>query len=147
MKKVFEFGKIDLNNIGKKVNLVTIEIKLINKENKGFCFSASGNVWNARHTDIEMGGQCLDEIKKLIPHNDTFNFIFDMWNKYHLNDMNAGTIKQAEALKNFKGDYTQQCKYLKSLDLLVDDGYRYGSAWLFREIPEQDLKKIIELLS
>ena len=145
MKKVFEFGKVAYNN-NKKENLVTVEVNLNNKEGKGFCFSVSGRIWNRIKTDCLSGGQILDEIKELIPNNETFNFIFDAWNKYHLNDLNAGTIKQSEALKDFKGDYTQQCDYLESLGLLSDDGYKYGSAWLFREIPKDDLNKIIELL-
>lgn len=145
MKKVFEFGKVAYHN-NKKENLVTVEVNLNNKEGKGFCFSASGMIWNRIKSDILCGGQNLDEIKKLIPNNETFNFIFDMWTKYHLNDLNVGTIKQTEALKDFKGDYTERCNYLQSLDLLIDDGYKYDSAWLFREIPKNDLDKIIELL-
>jgi len=30
-------------------------------------------------------------------------------------------------------------RFLESHDLLVDDGYKYGSAWLHEEIPEEVL--------
>ena len=42
-----------------------------------------------------MGGQCLDELTSYI-HDETFNEIFNLWTKYHLNDMHPECKHQAE---------------------------------------------------
>lgn len=41
-------------------------------------------------------GQCQDSIK---PANENQQLLLDLWNKYHLNDMQPGTPAQMEALK------------------------------------------------
>ena len=67
--------------------------------------------------------------------------------------MHAGTVKQEQALNDARkvgvrlSSYDDSCKYLESIGLLEDDGYKYGSAWLYREIPEDDLKEIVSLLA
>lgn len=70
----------------KKEDKVKIEIKL--KENR---FAMSG----------EHGGgcgQCQDSIQPT-PNQKK---LIDIWNAYHLNDMNAGTIKQEKVLTDYK---------------------------------------------
>lgn len=84
MKKIFNFGKINFEGKG-KVNLVTIEMEYKEKNEKK-CFSVRGNVWNARHSDIICGGQCLDTIAEYV-QDPVFIEIFRLWNLYHLNDM------------------------------------------------------------
>ncbi len=85
MKKIFDFGKIDYYGIGRKSNAVTVEIEYTEK-NEQKAFTASGNIWNAKHTNILTGGQCLDEIAKYIT-DPTFCEILRLWRLYHLNDM------------------------------------------------------------
>ena len=85
MEKIFKFGKIDFNGTGRKINDVTVETELKNTDN-GPEFTASGNVWNSAHTDIVMGGQCLDDLAKYI-HNPMFKKILRFWKLYHLNGM------------------------------------------------------------
>jgi hypothetical protein len=67
----------------------------------------------------------------------------DVWKKYHLNDMKAGTPKQEEALRKWRAKhkikewvYDESVKYLKSIGLYNDGGYRYGTGWLREEVPE-----------
>ncbi len=69
----------------------------------------------------------------------------DFWRKYHLNDLNAGTKSQSELIKsrNEKYDYKEVCKFLEDQNMLVDRGYRYGTAWLSREFPKDELLSII----
>jgi hypothetical protein len=150
MKKVIELGKVDFNGRGRKVNMVTIEVEL-----KKSVFSVCGNIWNGNKTDVFCGGQCLDTIKEYI-HTPAFSEIHRLWKLYHLNDLNAGTIAQAEAVdqwqaKGNKYDYVKVCEYLKSIGLYeVDFGgkpYRYGSGWIFYAIPENDLQKIKKILA
>jgi len=173
MEKTFNFGKIAYSSsVGNKINKVEVTIELQQKPNKDTVFSAHALIWNSTCTHILEGGQCLDTINEYptIHNNETFAVIYKMWKKYHLNDMHAGTERQEtalkEAIKNGKlpkhSDYTEQCEYLKTINLLDDeeylvpkqqrDGsvehvpYRYGSGWLYREIPEADLEIIRNLI-
>lgn len=82
-------------------------------------------------------GQCQDSIK---PANTEQFRLLEIWDKWHLNDMHAGTEKQEEAVKAWlkkgnKYDYTKVCHHLRGKQLQTDNGYKYGSAWLKRELP------------
>jgi hypothetical protein len=156
MKKTFTFPKVAYTS-SRRVNLPAIEVELRYKDNdiNRPVLSICGELWDARHTDIVMGGQCLDEMSKLgdLRFSTLFKKLRRLWKLYHLNDMHAGTVKQENALDDAKKSgikicsYDDSCKYLESIGLLVDDGYKYGSSWLYREIPEEDLKEIISLLA
>ena len=158
-KKCCYLGKIDFMNRNKKDCPVEIFVTLSDKTKKDIYYkelSISANVWNHTHSDIYMGGQCLDELAPYFKGNKTFDFLYDMWDKYHLNGMNAGTIEQEDALKEAvkngeltsygANNYENTCNYLKSVGLyeVEVDGkpYKYGSGWLVREIPEDDLERI-----
>jgi hypothetical protein len=133
MKRKFTF------ELKKNKARATVEIELTDNG----VFTASG------HT-AHYAGQCLEEINKEIKPNKTFDLIYKMWKLHHLNDMHAGTEKQEQALaEKFNGVnaniYTEQCEYLESIGLLVDNGYKFGSGWLKREIPTEDLQLIKSL--
>lgn len=85
MKRIFEFGEIDFEGKG-KVNLVTIEMEYKDKRDEKKVLSISGNVWNARKTDVVCSGQCLDTIAEYIS-DPVFTEIHRLWKLYHLNDM------------------------------------------------------------
>lgn len=160
MKKIFEMGKIAYHKKN-ATNRVTIEVELKDTK-KGEVFSASGKVWTESGSDIVMGGQCLDELAQYesISNNETFKLIYDMWEKHHLNNLHAGTVEQEEALEKAVIDgnlssynassYKECCEYLKSIGLYEVEykgqPFKYGYGWLFREIPQEDLKKIEALL-
>lgn len=121
-----------------------IEIEL----NNG-CYSCSGDL--IIDNEWVCCGQCLDELTPLLVGNHLFEELYDLWKKYHLNDMHPGTPKQEQALRkahltNWANDYTKCCEYLESINLLYDDGYKFGSGWLKEEIPEEDLKRINKLM-
>ena len=145
MRKRFTFGKIDFYGRGRKINLVEVDVELSDKG----VFTASGTIWNSKHTDCVCGGQCLDTIAKYIK-NPTFKKIHGFWKQYHLNDMHAGTVRQEEALDaagltEYANNYRKCCDYLESIGLLVDDGYKFGTGWLKRDIPAEDLEEIKKL--
>lgn len=138
------------------------EIELKNKP-EGPVLSISATVYNKRKTDIICAGQCLDTIAETnLGENALFQEIYDLWKKYHLNDMHAGTPAQEKALHDAiaKGilptsvNYTEQVAYLKSIRLYVDEsvkdskgeGYRYGHGWLYEPIPIEDIMRIQNLL-
>lgn len=72
------------------------------------------------------------------------------WERWHLNDMRAGTPKQEELVRKWRltaedKGYTAACKMLEENDLLIDDGYRYGTAWLKEEVPLDVLEWLFTL--
>ena len=156
MSKVFKFDKVAYTS-SRRVNSPEVEMQLYYKDGdmKKPVLSVCGGIWNATHTDMVICGQCLDEMLELdsLSHNPLFIKIHRLWQLYHLNDMHSGTVKQENAIDDARKSgkhiccYEDSCKYLESIGLLEDDGYKYGSSWLYREIPDDDLKEIISLLS
>ena len=147
MKRTFNFGKIDYYGRGRKINSVEVRVELSDKG----VFTASANIWNSKQTDCVCGGQCLDEVAKYVK-SDKFKKIYRLWKLYHLNDMHAGTEKQEEALKaagleSWANNYSDCCDYLESINLLVDNGYKFGTGWLKRDIPVEDVAEIEKLLT
>jgi len=72
------------------------------------------------------------------------------WERWHLNDMRAGTPRQEEAVRNWRRDnpnkgYNEACEMLSELGILVDDGYRYGTSWLKEEVPMDVLEWLFSL--
>lgn len=149
IRKTFSFDKIAFYG-GKRINLPEVEVEL-EYTDKGPALSICGSIWNSKHTDCVCCGQCLDTMMKFssLANNTLFKKLHNLWSNWHLNDLHAGTVKQEAALKEhgYSGSYTDDCKYLESIGLLDDNGYRYGTSWLYREIPEDTLKEIEVLLS
>lgn len=116
----------------KEDNQIVLSICGSTRKNNGFC-------------------QCLDQIKES-NNNPLFNRLYRLWKNYHLNDMHPGTEKQEKALKEAREkqltnyDYSENCKYLESINLLYDNGYKYGTKWLYREIPQNDLQLINNII-
>ena len=188
MKKIFDFGKIKYTNKSRAVNLVTIEMELrsrggettfaidrktgektiTGKTPEYLELSICGDIWNARHTDCVCGGQCLDTIAKYrrqLSDPELFDAIYDLWKKYHLNGMHAGTPEQETAVEEWKAegnryDYKAACEMLKQKGLYEinytglsvgrrynNEPYKYGHGWLIQELPGDVLVKIEHLLS
>lgn len=93
MYKHFDFGKIDFNNKGRRINRVTVDMELRQNGDRKV-FSASGNVWNVSNTYIICGGQCLDSIAPFMTDPKFFE-ILRLWKLYHLNDMHPECEHQA----------------------------------------------------
>jgi hypothetical protein len=177
----FSLGKVSWEREKhRRINEVTIKAELTLKETtqlnwdtlepvtdgKDWIFSASGNVWNAHHTDIITGGQIIDTLYERFKSG--IELMYSMWEKYHLNDLKAGTKAQTEALDAWETEkrkrsetsdgshtfpqafnsisYEDRCEYLKSIGLYYDRGYKYGSKWLFMPIPTDDVYAIQTML-
>lgn len=72
----------------------------------------------------------------------------EVWRRWHLNDMNAGSPAQEEWVREHKHEfpgwpmsfYDWACEQLAAAGLHPDpDGYRYGSAWLSEDVPDDIL--------
>lgn len=123
----------------------------LDRVKEGVSISISAQVWNHMNTDILMGGQCLDTIHQYMPDNEILNAILPIWRTYHNNILNAGTRKQTEALAlyleetNQEYNYDKAVEYLTLIGLVEDRGYRYGSKWLYRSVPENIVNALINL--
>lgn len=77
----------------------------------------------------------------------------EIWDRWHLNDLRAGTPKQLEILKKNESKFIEceKCYYswaselLKSEGLQIDDGYIYGSGWLTEEVPQEVIDFLFSL--
>lgn len=163
--KVF-LGKVDGYGNGKRNCKAEVELALEEKKPGELEFTASGSVWNAQETDILWGGQCIYTIAHMVSdeYKETMDFVKEMWDRYHLNGLHAGTpaqealLKQAvknRELKRYGANNYHEClDYLEKHGLLYDknykgktgEGYKYGSGWLYEAIPEYDLKAIEEFM-
>ena len=116
--------------------------------------SISGGIWNNKHSDITTGGQINDTLRRLLdegkltPVNmskEEFRKLLDVWDRWHLNDVRAGTPRQLEVIdqhidetqyKTYDGHYEKSLAILSDYKLRKDGGYEYGSAWLYEPLPQ-----------
>lgn len=188
MKKTFNFGKIAYTNANRKANPVTVDVRLERKGGEQTFIidratgertvtgrtpsyvelSICGDIWNTRNTDIVCGGQCLDtiaEYRDQLEEPELFDTIYDLWRKYHLNGMNAGTPEQEQAIAEWeaqgnKYEYSAACKMLKECGLYEvnytgisvgrryeNEPYKYGHGWIVNELPGDVLLKVEHMLS
>lgn len=85
-RRIYSFGKADIYKCGRKINEITLEINLYADRNGYPEFTACGNAWNIRHTDIVCGGQCIDTLYEKVPRlhcNTIYRTIMVLWEKYH----------------------------------------------------------------
>lgn len=153
MKKIFDFGKIAFSNPNRRANRVEVAVELRRDELSRPRFSAAATIYSQDNHSTVAGGQCLDELYPLFKSNTQFREIYWLWKNYHLNDMHAGTPEQeAFLVAHPEADtFDAQCEALAGVGLLdvvyAGKSYRYGSSWLYREIPAADLEKIEKLLA
>ena len=100
---------------------------------------------NAKHSGDQGIERIVERYRDRVPKDrlNDFDRLIEMWRKYHLNGMTAGTEKQMEIVDTLNlrcvTDYKETCKILEQKGLLVDRGYKYGTKWLLRPIPKEDL--------
>jgi len=88
-------------------------------------------------------GQIREEVRSIIPTQ-----LYEIWKRWHLNDMRAGTQKQEQLLRDAEVEintYDEACNYLAAKDAYIDNGYKYGSRWLKEELPQEVIDYIINL--
>jgi len=74
---------------------------------------------------------------------------FATWDRWHLNHMRAGTPAQETYLREFRdyplNHYVRACEALAAAGLNPDGGYKYGSAWLHEDVPQDVLDWLFSL--
>lgn len=123
-----------------------IMIELTQNKDGKECLKLTGSYFRG-------GGQISYILSECKPHvyfskNDLV-LIQEIWDNWHLNDMRAGTKKQEDFLRPYKKvknlSYDEACEILSKHDLLIDNGYGYGSAWLYEKVPEHLLEYLFTL--
>lgn len=79
---------------------------------------------------------------------DRVRMFVAIWRKWHLNDMQAGTPEQMAILERHKieypgypvNHYDWACEVLATNGMLSHNGYKYGTAWLKKEVPAAALE-------
>ncbi|MCR4331052.1 MAG: hypothetical protein NUV49_04215 [Patescibacteria group bacterium] len=131
--------------------------------------SISGNMPNGGGQINTMLREIPEEEREYMPGWDaeTFNRFLDVWDEWHLNDMRAGCEHQrAEKWENKRIDPVEVPGVIANRDergvlaiwvrksehpegLLCEPcpvcGYKYGSAWLKEEVPEDVLSFLVSL--
>lgn len=156
MQKTYTLGKVDYNETGRENCRAVLKWEF--KDGK---FSMSGEIWNPRETDIYRGGQCVDKIVAYFPDDAQAQSMLKVWERWHLNDMKAGSPSQEKFPKEnpvSPHDYDKTCEALAAAGLNPDPGflykrvnsasaesepYKYGSAWLKEKIPADIIAEIL----
>ena len=107
---------------------------------------------------IGMLGNSAGHIHKEVRSAECFNFrsgwtqekldkLLDVWEAYHLNDLQAGTPEQMEILRPWfetvkypDNCYENQLRQLDQYGMKVHNGHLYGSKWLYLPIPADVLE-------
>ena len=94
-------GDPSTKELRKGRSFLTFELE--EKEDGRLAFSAQGETWNSRGTDITEGGQCVERVAGYVVPGDAgyakAQRIAAVWKQWHLNDMKAGTVEQDDAIK------------------------------------------------
>lgn len=116
-------------------------------------FSMQAERWLPNKRDISEGGQCVDRIAGWFPNDAKAQRMLAVWQRWHLNDMHAGSQVQEEWLRANPGDPTEYA-YPKSHYEVASaklaaagfnpdaDGYKYGHAWKSEVIPDDVIAEI-----
>ncbi len=176
--------KIGSTRHGRGYASVFVDVELRNQE-KGLELSICGDVQAGG--SMVSGGQCVDELKHICTpamNRGKIKQIREVWERWHLNDMNAGCVHQRalnwkscpghydktglatcsnpkppeapttemlqKAVKDLRQDgvalvgagQSYRCKDDKLSKPCPECGYRFGSAWLFEELPAEIIKQI-----
>ena len=136
MKKTINMGWVKLPYEERRRKAI-IEVEITAKQ-EGLALSICGEIKRYSY------GQCREDMKKyIVAPRHNFDEIMEVWEKYHLNDMHAGTPTQEKLLHSANIiDYDEAIEYLKKNNLYIDNGHKYGSGWRLEKIPSSVLDKV-----
>lgn len=140
MEKEYSPGKCDYLGSGKKNCLAKVTWEV-----KDGRFSMQGEIWQPDMKDCLTCGQCVDTVAEQFPNDAKLQRMLVIWDRWHLNDMRAGTPEQMAISKDLP--YDKACELLKAADKYVvpgpdGDPYAYGSQWLTEQLPAEVIAEI-----
>lgn len=144
--KVVRLGQCPDGNIYCKIKFADGKLSItgvVGPHSNGDCKGSCGQI------DMSYREGALDPIAPAPGWDaERIAYFMSLWDRWHLNDMKAGSPAQREWLKanpieDRLNHYTKACEALAAAGLNPDPGYlhkgepyRYGHAWLFEEVPE-----------
>lgn len=161
MKTVFRkkvvLGYIRGNEYGYKQKMkVEVEVKLREHE-EGLELSIVGYIWSPREVDTVSLGQNDDTIRELLEKKAfvelyyperTIKQLLEIWEEWHLNSLKPYCIHQKKIIKEkLQGKvlpYEEMIK-IPEMSKCPECGYRYGSKWIFHQLPEQVIEFVKSL--
>ena len=119
--------------------------------------TVSGSIWEGKSKSDRnnvSAGQCHYGINPNdFKEKAEIMVIKDIWKHWHLNCTLPGSKAQEEALRMFykinpgiERSYGKAMDYLKTINLLDDKGYSYGSKFLGKELPEAIITEVKKLI-
>lgn len=145
------FGKIEISLLEKGSPYPHLDIDL----NDCKSYLELSIVGEMKNCQSESCGQNYNDFKYFYNDYPELPGIVDIWKRWHLNGLNAGTRIQTEfILTKFSFhrdealpyyDYNAVVAELKKADLYVDRGYVYGTAWLVEQLPQEVIDKVKSL--
>jgi len=105
-----------------------------------------------RYTTLGAGQmiyEVLDVVSDSKMSGEDLNQLHWVWINHHLNGLIPGTEKQMErrnelASQGVDVSASNYGEYSKMID--DDNGYKYGSSWLIRDVPSKDIASVLEIL-
>lgn len=124
--------------------------------------SICGSVWlrGDRRNDPSLCDQCIDDVLQYFGDQATgpdggasVAELCEIWRRWHLNGMRAGTRAQGDYLREHPPEppfyptthYDKAVAALAKVGLWVDRDYRYGHAWLVERLPDEVVKRVVEI--
>jgi|ERR1051326_1916842 hypothetical protein len=101
-------------------------------------------------------GQCRETVLSVLASHPAIadvKRLCELWERWHLNGMRPDTRVQREALKDMEpavypqSHYDKACAHLEAKGLLLDRGYRYGSAWLSEPLPSDVVAEVESIVA
>lgn len=145
---------------------ITIKVDLEDDNGKKY-LSITGEVTDlsvrSRYDNFICGGQCYEEIAKMLPEDQKIQRIVEVWKKYHLNDMvpscehqrELGWDEIAKKLVQVKRPWRDKMESVALCWLHQKEheegilckpcpvcGYKYGEAWNYMPIPKEIIEEI-----
>ena len=134
-----------------------VEVRLELRDKQGTTeVSLVGNLWTRSRRDPDTAGQISDILRQHYPTDARILRLCDLWERWHLNTMRAGSPAQEAAIREWRmslpdprrdDTYNAACQHLKSLGLYNDHGYTYGHAWLTEVAPADILAELRALFA
>ena len=91
-------------------------------------------------------GQIIESVRAEFGHLPAVALLCHYWERWHLNDMQAGLPVQMDYLRAFPPApkdcdwYTSACESLRAANLYEVDGYKFGAKWIREDVPAHVLE-------
>lgn len=98
---------------------------------------------------VYSAGQIIDDVRAIVKPCEGLTAadieeLVSIWEEYHLNDMNALCSHQTVKWETSRGYKSMD---LEGIGACPVSGYRPGSAWLFKPVPESVLERVRQILA